>query len=123
MGKLFAVLTAALIGFGSAPAMAQAFTVPAGPIWNNSDAGQKCPTTCSGVNWNGQWWTTVPNQMSVCQISTGTAVPVGPIWNNQDAQSKCPSQLSKVSWDGQWWTTVPNQMSVCECVPPAPVSQ
>ncbi|MGH1538937.1 MAG: mannan-binding lectin [Arenicella sp.] len=40
----------------------------AGPIWSNEDAQTKCPTTCSNVSlqWNKQWTTTVPGQMSVC---------------------------------------------------------
>lgn len=42
--------------------------VEAGPIWNDGDAKQKCPTVCqkAGGDWNGQWTTTSPGQMSVC---------------------------------------------------------
>lgn len=44
------------------------FDAEAGPIWNNPDAQAKCPAVCSGYTsqWNGQWTTTVPGQMSVC---------------------------------------------------------
>ncbi|TKD01354.1 mannan-binding lectin [Polyangium fumosum] len=101
---------------------AMAFDVNAGPIWNNADAQNKCPAVCSGLQWNGQWTTTVPNQMSVCGTVQGVDVPVGPIWNNDDAQTKCPSQISRVTWSGQWTTTVWGQMSVCGCNPPPPAS-
>lgn len=42
--------------------------VNAGPIFSNQQAQQTCPGVCQKVNasWNGQWKTTVPNQMSVC---------------------------------------------------------
>ena len=97
---------------------ALAFDVAAGPIWNNNDAQGKCPGVCGGLTWNGQWTTTVPNQMSVCGTVQGVDVPVGPIWNNTDAQTKCPAQLRRVTWSGQWTTTVPNRVSVCGCNPP-----
>jgi predicted amidohydrolase len=44
------------------------FDASAGPIWNNGDAGGKCPPTCNAykASWNGQWKTTIPGQMSVC---------------------------------------------------------
>lgn len=42
--------------------------VNAGPIFSNQQAQQVCPGVCTqaNANWNGQWTTTVPNQMSVC---------------------------------------------------------
>ncbi|MGH8565183.1 MAG: multicopper oxidase family protein [Gammaproteobacteria bacterium] len=42
--------------------------VNAGPIFSNQQAQQVCPGVCTKVNanWNGQWKTTVPSQMSVC---------------------------------------------------------
>lgn len=42
--------------------------VNAGPIFSNQQAQQVCPGVCTKAsgNWNGQWKTTVPNQMSVC---------------------------------------------------------
>ena len=44
--------------------------VEAGPIWNQQDAGKKCPVAAAAVRgkWTGHWWTTVQGQMSVCQI-------------------------------------------------------
>ena len=41
---------------------------PAGPIWDNADAKAKCQRACDADHstWNGQWTTTIPNQMSVC---------------------------------------------------------
>jgi hypothetical protein len=46
----------------------QSFAVEAGPIWDNEDAKMKCPGVCSqnSAMWNGHWWTTVENEMSVC---------------------------------------------------------
>ena len=44
--------------------------VDAGPIWNQIDADRKCPQVAksAGGKWTGQWKTTRPGQMSVCQI-------------------------------------------------------
>lgn len=50
------------------------FTAEAGPIWNNAqDAPRKCPGTCEKYNgtWDGQWWTTVWGEMSVCECTLG----------------------------------------------------
>jgi hypothetical protein len=95
--------------------------IEAGPIWNQADANNKCPKTASKNNgtWTGQWWTTVPNKMSVCEIAVAPpkkAIEAGPIWNQADANNKCPKIASKNNgtWTGQWWTTVPGKMSVCE---------
>ncbi|ASP38469.1 hypothetical protein CHH28_07190 [Bacterioplanes sanyensis] len=40
----------------------------AGPIWDNSDARNKCPSTCGRacLQWSGQWRTTEPGKQSVC---------------------------------------------------------
>jgi hypothetical protein len=116
------------------PACAPAtLTLEAGPIWSGADANTKCPNVCNPINmnWNGQWWTTVPGSMSVCQCAprAPAVVEAGPIWGNYDAPNKCPSACanfnSATKWNGQWWTTVPGQMSVCECAykPPTVVSQ
>lgn len=45
--------------------------VEAGPIWNDADAGVKCPVAAFAVHgvWTGQWRTVVPGQMSVCAIA------------------------------------------------------
>ena len=44
--------------------------VDAGPIWNQIDADRKCPQVAksAGGKWTGQWKTTRPGQMSVCEI-------------------------------------------------------
>ena len=41
--------------------------VNAGPIWNQADAQNKCPSTCNAVKgqWNGQW-RTIDFNNSVC---------------------------------------------------------
>lgn len=108
----------------------------AGPIWNNGDAQGKCARVCAPPSsWTGQWWTTRPNEMSVCECLTPARVPpppppppplprseqreAGPIWNNQDAAQKCTAVCAPaMRWSGQWRTTIPNRMSVCECVSP-----
>ena len=96
---------------------ALAVDINAGPIWNNEDAQQKCPSVCSGLRWNGQWATTQQGVMSVCGTTAGVEIPIGPIWNNDDAHVKCPAQLSKTTWGGRWRTTQPGVMSVCGCNP------
>lgn len=102
------------------PAAALAREFEAGPIWNQPDAQNKCPRVCKAPwTWNGHWWTTVPNKMSVCSCVQKVARNAGPIWNQPDAQSKCPNVCaSPAKWNGQWWTTVPGTMSVCECLVP-----
>lgn len=48
--------------------------VPAGPIWNDGDAREKCPGVCTsagGQRWNGQWRTTETGRMSVCSCEGG----------------------------------------------------
>jgi hypothetical protein len=44
-------------------------SIPVGPIFNQQEADTKCPNGLAKVKWNGQWSTTVPNQMSVCGCS------------------------------------------------------
>jgi hypothetical protein len=43
-------------------------SIPAGPIWSDSDAANRCPGVCNayGMDSNGAWRTTVPGQMSEC---------------------------------------------------------
>jgi hypothetical protein len=101
-------------------------SVEAGPIWNQADAQRKCPEVAkaNGGTWNGQWRTTVPGRMSVCELrlspSRGRyvveAIEAGPIWSQSDAETKCPevAKTNGGTWNGQWRTTVPGKMSVCE---------
>ena len=51
-------------------AQTRTISVEAGPIWSQSDAEQKCPQVAkeNRGTWNGQWRTTVPGRMSVCEI-------------------------------------------------------
>ena len=122
-----AVLASLLLG--SAPAAAKVRPVEAGPIWNQVDAERKCLELArrSGGTWTGQWRTTVPGQMSVCDIRSEAGmnielgkkkktIEVGPIWNQMDAERKCPeaARAAGASWTGQWSTTIPGRMSVCE---------
>jgi hypothetical protein len=42
----------------------------AGALWNQQQAASVCPGVCASEGgWDGNWWTTVPNQMSVCSCS------------------------------------------------------
>ena len=125
--RLFAI-AAVLIGL-SVPSGAGAQTttvgVEAGPIWSQSDAQRKCPEVAkaNGAQWTGQWKTTVPGKMSVCELRFAPgrkydvkAVEAGPIWSQSDAERKC-RQVAEANggvWTGQWKTTVPGSMSVCE---------
>jgi|HubBroStandDraft_4_1064222.scaffolds.fasta_scaffold00001_371 hypothetical protein len=110
----------------AASAQTRTVTVEAGPIWSQADAEKKCPQVAktNGGTWDGEWRTTVPGRMSVCEIrlrSAGDkyvveAVEAGPIWSQSDAEKKCP-EVAKAKggvWNGQWRTTVPGRMSVCQ---------
>jgi hypothetical protein len=101
------------------PEPVTACSINAGPIWNQTHANQVCPGVCGNVGWwTGQWTTTVPGSMSVCQCrSVPRNVEAGPIWDQQDANNKCPNvcRTAHGSWTGQWTTTVPGSMSVCGC--------
>ncbi len=115
---IFATLFSALTAVA---AQASTETVEAGPIWNQQHAEQVCPAIAHATNgaWTGQWWTTVWNEMSVCQIEytpPSRAVEAGPIWNQQHANQVCPAVAHAAGgeWTGHWWTTVWNEMSVCQ---------
>ena len=109
-----------------AGAQTRTISVEAGPIWDQSDAGQKCPQVAkeNRGTWSGGWRTTVPGRMSVCDIRLSPSkeirivepIEAGPIWNQSDAEKKCAEVAKKNSgtWNGQWRTTVPGNMSVCE---------
>ncbi|MEJ6392568.1 mannan-binding lectin [Gymnodinialimonas sp. 2305UL16-5] len=115
MSRFVFLLAAALTLPGASQAQV---AIEAGPIWNQGHADQVCPAIAAsrGGSWTGQWWTTIPNEMSVCQIRVARAVEAGPIWNQGHANQVCPAIAASRggSWTGQWWTTIPNQMSVCE---------
>ena len=115
----FALITAAALLAAPIAASAQE-AIEAGPIWNQQHANQVCPAIAAsrGGEWTGHWWTTVANEMSVCQISIpqpARAVEAGPIWNQQHANQVCPAIAASQGgeWTGHWWTTIPNEMSVC----------
>lgn len=107
-------------------AQTRTISVEAGPIWNQSDAQQKCPQVAkeNRGTWNGQWRTTVPGRMSVCEVrlrpsketKVVESIEAGPIWSQSDAESKCAEVARKNNgtWTGHWKTTVPGSMSVCE---------
>jgi len=107
-------------------AQTRTISVEAGAIWSQSDAERKCPEVAktNGGTWNGQWRTTVPGRMSVCEVRLTPSkeikvvelIEAGPIWSQYDAEKKCPEAAKKNggTWNGQWRTTVPGRMSVCE---------
>ena len=72
------LLSLALCG-GMAHADVQKIQREAGPLWSQDDARGKCPRVCAPLPWSGQWWTTRPNQMSVCEcLQTVAVVPPPP---------------------------------------------
>jgi len=56
---------------------ARAVEIEAGPIWNDMDAQSKCPRVCgaNGGQWKGQWRTTEPGRMSLCDCSGARPAP------------------------------------------------
>jgi hypothetical protein len=120
-----AVLLCLVLPF-AARAQTRTISVEAGPIWNQADAQRKCPQVAkaNGGTWNGQWRTTVPGRMSVCELGLPPSrgryvvevIEAGPIWSQSDAEKKCPevAKANGGTWNGQWRTTVPGKMSVCE---------
>lgn len=130
-GTVWSIICAAapILLFVGSPAAARhgVREVEVGPIWNQMDAERKCPKAASeaGGTWTGQWRTTRPGQMSVCDIAGARGGghngkdrwrEAGPIWNQVDADRKCPKVARDAGgkWTGQWKTTRPGQMSVCE---------
>ena len=65
------------IALFSGCAQAQSLNIEAGPIWNQADANQKCPRIAARAKgaWTGQWWTTQPGKMSVCQVNIRNHTP------------------------------------------------
>lgn len=102
-------------------------TVKIGPIWNQIDAEKKCPDAArrAGGTWTGEWLTTKPGEMSVCEVmdwenghTRDRWIDAGPIWNRIDAAKKCADVASRAggAWSGEWRTTRPGEMSVCNVV-------
>ncbi len=71
----------AVEGAGAELGEVKEFTLDAGPIWDNDNAQTRCPEVTEEWNaanpgkarWTGAWWTTVPNEMSVCACVAGAA--------------------------------------------------
>lgn len=71
--------------------------LPAGPIWNNDHAKERCPEVVAEYNeqhgddanmrWTGHWTTTVPGEMSVCNCTTGAADLAGTLFPLQDGKA------------------------------------
>lgn len=127
LGALLAVTLLLVAACQTAPAAELVSTdIEAGPIWSQADAELKCPVAATAVQgrWNGQWVTTVPNEMSVCGVIGASPqnvgelanIEAGPIWSQDDALVKCPvvAAATRGAWTGQWRTTEWGKMSVCE---------
>lgn len=123
-----------------APAQTAANTrtrnVAAGPIWDDAQAGTKCPVIAANSNakWTGNWTKTGPGNTSVCEISvvvptstpqapaspsyssTAREVAAGGIWDQAQANSKCPviAANNKAKWTGRWRKINANNDAVCE---------
>ncbi|MDE5112476.1 MAG: mannan-binding lectin [Trichodesmium sp. St7_bin2_1] len=120
--SILALLLIVSVVFGLAD-NAFALDVKAGPIWNNDDAKVKCPiaTQVYNAEWDGNWVTIIPGEMSVCKTNLSYIPPMsgnvfaGPIWSNKDAEKKCPvaAYAAEKSWNGHWATTIDGEMSVC----------
>ena len=122
-------LACALLLLAAPPA--RAVETPAGPIWNNMDAQNKCPDVCrqnGNARWNGNWRTLPGTGSSVCDCDVAAGgrarggnaqwADAGPLWNQMDAQTKCPDVCRRSggrTWDGNWKTTEPGRASVCSC--------
>jgi hypothetical protein len=120
---------------GQAPAPPKAKDVEAGPIFDQAEAEQKCPTVCKPpTKWNGRWHTTQAQMMSVCACVEPAPPPpppppppavktaeleAGPLFDQKAADAKCP-QVCKApaTWTGAWRTTKRGVMSVCTCQEP-----
>ncbi len=131
MRLVLPLLAVAAAAAALAAPLAPAVEMPAGPIWNNMDAQNKCPDVCrqnGNARWNGNWRTLPGTATSVCDcdVPAGGRAPAGssqwadagPLWNQMDAQNKCPAVCRSSggrTWDGNWKTTEPGRMSVCSC--------
>jgi len=71
----------ALFALSLAGTGVRAVEIDPGPLWNSGDAQGRCPQLCSrtGGQWNGQWRTTEPGRMSVCDcVASGPMILPAP---------------------------------------------
>jgi mannan-binding protein len=130
------IALAALASQATVPAVAKnkggKWTVEVGPIFSQGDAQGKCSKAAANADakWTGQWWTTQPGRMSVCELTgerpsnlrwpeppkplgggaTGPkieklssgkwSVEAGPIHAQIEAEIKCPRAVGAVG--GKW---------------------
>jgi hypothetical protein len=75
--SILALLLIVSVVFGLAD-NAFALDVKAGPIWNNDDAKVKCPiaTQVYNAEWDGNWVTIIPGEMSVCKTNLSYIPPM-----------------------------------------------
>lgn len=110
-----------------APTKSKVVDVDAGPLFDQAEATQKCPTVCKApLVWNGTWRTTKAAVSSVCGCAEPAPPPrtrdveAGPLAGDVEAKAKCPALCpAPASWTGTWRTTKPGAMSVCTCQDPA----
>ena len=65
-------LTSLIGASAGAKDKAREWTVEVGPIFNQGDAQNKCSKAAANAQakWTGQWWTTQPGRMSVCELTS-----------------------------------------------------
>ena len=81
IAKTFARAGLLALAMSTQAPVAQAFNVEAGPIWSTEDAQRKCPAVCDRTGWDGNWTTTIPGRMSVCNCGApggARGLPRGP---------------------------------------------
>jgi hypothetical protein len=80
--RILVALVALLLALGAPTARAAVVEIEAGPIWADIDASSKCPKVCAdrgAQRWTGDWHTTQPGRMSVCNCEfSGPGPGVGP---------------------------------------------
>lgn len=109
----WAVTLAVSLGLGWAgmePSVAWADDVEAGPIWDQAHAQRRCPEVCRTRRWTGQWRTTRPGQMSVCQCKGGRPTPPR---HQGGAWRELPGRADDigVGADGSAWTITKYDLS------------
>ena len=71
LGIALAALTSQAGAPADAKSKAREWTVEVGPIFNQGDAERKCSKAAADAHakWTGQWRTTQPGRMSVCELT------------------------------------------------------
>ncbi len=108
---------------GAAPSDAETeFALEAGPLAGQEHAQERCPEVLrtwlaahpgERAVWSGGWWTTIPDEMSVCAVKRMRAFEAAQpeVRDEAQAASLCPNALkawlaahpgSEARWTGAW---------------------